>query len=297
MIPLIEVMKIVRVTSPLSDMLHLSSLKHGRLLALLRQSAIIFLFSFSLTLVLSSPPCPLLCLSFYLNISGRCGRNCHLFPPDCQTTMDTCLSRKNDTADELARLGVFFLFSSAVVVVVARFHFCLFSDLKRTVSSKFFDTQVPLISTEEFVLPRYARCVLSRLRCNGHSFLLSSYLSRVRRIVNFSAAPVDTRLGTPLISFCTAQLRTLCAARTLATLCLFTTSGPDPGELPGFWGSMVFRHASSLEKGRVTTTTDMPLNEERLNQGIELADIFRQVRLHCTSPSSTQNFTHKSEIL
>ena len=21
------------------------------------------------------------------------------------------------------------------------------------------------------------------------------------------------------------------------------TSGPDPGELPGFWGSMVFRHA------------------------------------------------------
>ena len=35
----------------------------------------------------------------------------------------------------------------------------------------------------------------------------------------------------------------------MATLCLFTTSGPDPGELPGFWGSMVFRHALIRRKG------------------------------------------------
>ena len=27
------------------------------------------------------------------------------------------------------------------------------------------------------------------------------------------------------------------------------TSGPDPGELPGFWGSMFFRHAPILRKG------------------------------------------------
>ena len=54
---------------------------------------------------------------------------------------------------------------------------------------------------------------------------------------------MDTRPRTSLISFCTVQLRTLCAAHSLATLCLFMTSGPDPGELPGFWGSMVFRHA------------------------------------------------------
>ena len=63
------------------------------------------------------------------------------------------------------------------------------------------------------------------------------------------AAPVATRPGTPLISFCTVQLRTLCAAHSLATLCLFTTSGPDPGELPGFLGSMVFRHAPIPRKG------------------------------------------------
>ena len=63
------------------------------------------------------------------------------------------------------------------------------------------------------------------------------------------AALVDTRPRTLVISFCTVQLRTLCAAHSLATLCLFTTSGSDPGELPGFWGSMVFRHVPIHRKG------------------------------------------------
>ena len=63
------------------------------------------------------------------------------------------------------------------------------------------------------------------------------------------AAPVDTCPRTPLISFCTIQPRTLCATHSLATLCLFTTSGPDPGELLGFWGSMVFHHAPIPWKG------------------------------------------------
>ena len=63
------------------------------------------------------------------------------------------------------------------------------------------------------------------------------------------AAPVDTRRRTPFISFCTVQLRTFCAAHSLATLCLSTTCGIDPGEFPGFWGSMVFRHAPCTRKG------------------------------------------------
>ena len=58
-----------------------------------------------------------------------------------------------------------------------------------------------------------------------------------------SAAPVNTRPRTPLISFCTVQLWTLCAADSLANLCLSMTSGPGPGNLPGFWGSIVFHHA------------------------------------------------------
>ena len=39
-----------------------------------------FLFSFCLNLVLFSPPCPLLHLSFYFKFCGRSGRNCLLSP-------------------------------------------------------------------------------------------------------------------------------------------------------------------------------------------------------------------------
>ena len=121
-----------------------------------------------------------------------------------------------------------------------------FSRTGGVLSSKFFDTQVPSISTDKLVLPRHARCVLSRLRCNGHSVLRSSYLSRLRIL---PAAPADTRPWTSFISFCTVQLRTPCAAHSLATLCLSTTYGPGPGKLHGFWGSTVFRHAPIPRKG------------------------------------------------
>ena len=96
----------------------------------------------------------------------------------------------NDTVDELARWGAplapFAIPCS--LSLISRIHSRLFSDWRRTVSSKFFDTQVPSISTEELVLPRHARCVLSRLRCNGHSLLLGSYLSRIGRIENPSCS-------------------------------------------------------------------------------------------------------------
>ena len=45
------------------------------------KSAIFLLFSYNLTLVLSSPPCPLFHLSSYLKLCGRSGRNCLLSPP------------------------------------------------------------------------------------------------------------------------------------------------------------------------------------------------------------------------
>ena len=89
----------------------------------------------------------------------------------------------NDAADGLARRGAL-LAPSAIPCSLSP----LISDWRRTVSSKFFDTQVSSISTEELVLPRHARCVLSRLRCNGHSLLLGSYLSRIGRIENPSCS-------------------------------------------------------------------------------------------------------------
>ena len=93
----------------------------------------------------------------------------------------------NNAADELARRGALLALSAipcSLSPPISRIHSRLISDWRRTVSSKYFDTQVPSISTEELVLPRHARCVLSRLRCNGHSFLLGSYLFRIGRIDN-----------------------------------------------------------------------------------------------------------------
>ena len=149
----------------------------------------------------------------------------------------------NDAADELAR-GVALLVPSTIPCslspLVSRIQSSLFSEWRHTVSSKFFRTQVPSISTEELVLPCHACCVLSLLRCNGHSLLLSSYLSRIGRIENPSCSACGHSTRTPLILFCTVQIRTLSTAHSLATLCLLATSGPDPGELLGFWGSMVF---------------------------------------------------------
>ena len=45
------------------------------------KSAISLLFCYCLTLVLSSPPCPLLHLPSYHKLCGRSGRNCLLFSP------------------------------------------------------------------------------------------------------------------------------------------------------------------------------------------------------------------------
>ena len=88
----------------------------------------------------------------------------------------------NDAADELARWGALLAPSAIPCSPSALIHSSFFSDWRRNVSSKFFDTQVLSISTEELVLPRHACCVLSRLRCNGHSLLSSSYLFRIGRI-------------------------------------------------------------------------------------------------------------------
>ena len=97
----------------------------------------------------------------------------------------------NDAADELVKRGALLTPSAvpcSLSLLISRIHSRLFSDWGRTVSSQFLDTQVPSIATEKLVLPRHARCVLSRLRCNGHSLLLSSYLFRIGRIANPSCS-------------------------------------------------------------------------------------------------------------
>ena len=103
----------------------------------------------------------------------------------------TLVSTGDDATDELARQKAILAPSAipcSLSPLMSRIHSCLILDWRRTVSSKFFDTQVFSISIEELVLPRHACCVLSRLRCNGHSLLLGSYLSRIGRIKNPSCS-------------------------------------------------------------------------------------------------------------
>ena len=192
------------------------------------KSATSHLFFSYLTLVLSSPPCPLLHLSFYLKLFGRSGRNCHLSFPvlsDYNGTPDTSFSWKTTWLMSWPRQGVLLspLQSLVVSLLLSLVFTLLLSRIGGVfVSSEFFDTQVPSIFTKELVLPHYGRCALSRLRCNGHSLLLSSYLFRIGRIEN------------PSCSTC--------------RLCLSTTSGPGHEELLGFWGSMVICHAPVPQK-------------------------------------------------
>ena len=116
----------------------------------------------------------------------------------------------NDAANELARRGALLVPSAtpcSLSPFTSRIHYALFSNRRRIVSSKFFDTKVPSISTAELVLPRDARCVLSRLRCNGHSLLLSSYLFRIGRIENpsCSACGLSSQDTSHLIVHCLAK--------------------------------------------------------------------------------------------
>ena len=132
------------------------------------KSAISLLFSYYLTLVLSSPPCSLLHLSSYLKLCGRSGRDCLLSPPvlsDYNGSPDTRFSRG------MTRLmswpdGERYLRQSQSLVVSLLLSLVSTLVLSRTEGvlshQKFFDTQVLLIFTEELVLPRHARlCPLS----------------------------------------------------------------------------------------------------------------------------------------
>ena len=87
------------------------------------------LFSSYLILFLSSPPCPLLHLSFYLNPSGRSVFSLLLL---YQATMGprTLVSCANDEADELARRGALLVPLQSLVVSPSSYPLLYFFELE-----------------------------------------------------------------------------------------------------------------------------------------------------------------------
>ena len=147
---------------------------------------------------------------------------------------------------------------SLVVSLLLSLVSTLFSDSRCTVSSKFFDTQVPSISTEGLLLPRHACCILSRLLCNGHSLLLSSYLFSIGRIENpsCSACGHSSQDTSHLIQHCPAMdsaplaFWEFCVSLQPLVQVLgsyLACGAPWPSAMP-----------PSLVRGRVTTT--IPIN-------------------------------------
>ena len=116
--------------------------------------------------------------------------------------------------------------------IVSRMHPCLFSDWRRTVSSNSSTHRFPRFPSRNLcsLVTVTVSSLVYAATDTAYCFAFVSLGLAESRIL--PAAPADTRPKTPLISFCTIQLRTICAAHSLATLCLCATSGPGPGHFP-----------------------------------------------------------------
>ena len=151
------------------------------------------LFSYYLTLALSSPLSPLLRFSFYLKLCGRSGRTCLLSPvpsgyigsPDTRFSPGT--TQLMDWPDGERYLRPL----QSLVISLLLFLVCtlLFSRTGGELSHRNSSTsRFPRFPPRTLCSHRHARCVLSRLCCNGHSLLLSPYLPRIGRIENPSCS-------------------------------------------------------------------------------------------------------------
>ena len=161
----------------------------------------------------------------------------------------------NDASDELARRKTL-LAPSAILCslspLISRIHSCLFSDWRHTVSLKFFDSQVFRFSSRN-LCSLLTLDMLSLIYAKTDIAFCKAFISlglAEPRIL--SAAPAHTCPRTPLISLCIVQLRTLCATRSLATLCNLWSRPWGVIQLLGHHG---LSPLSISRKGQLTTTS------------------------------------------
>ena len=162
----------------------------------------------------------------------------------------------NDADDELARLGAL-LVPSAIPCrhssLISGIHFSRTGGVLSHLN--FLTHRLPRFPLKNLCLYVMLAVFSSRLRCNGHSLLLSSYLSRIGRIEN----PFLQHLRTPGPEHLSSH-SALCSYELFSSLVFWQFSvSLRPlfqalGSFPGFWGSMVFRHQPIHRKGRITTT-------------------------------------------
>ena len=116
--------------------------------------------------------------------------------------------------------------------------------------------QDPEVSSEELLLSRPIRCELSRLRCHGHSLLLSSYLHRISRKENSACSacghPLQDLNHLLLDRPASEPLRKSIFGSSLS---LFLIYGPDLGVWPDCWVYADFLRAPITRKGSGNTTT------------------------------------------
>ena len=157
-----------------------------------------------------SEACPFCKLSADLGSANK-SHFCSLSFLLLQSLWQICLlfPSGNDAADELARLRAL-LVRYAVPCSLFPFHSSQIGGIHCYLNSL---THRFLWFSPRGLCSLITLAVPSYLFRNGHSLLLSFYLTRIGRIENLPAVPADIRSRTFFISFCIVQQQTFCAAR------------------------------------------------------------------------------------
>ena len=212
-------------------------------------SSLLLLFdSRSVLATLFSPP-----FSLHLKLCGRSGRNCLVSPPvlsDYNGSPDTRFYRGTTRLMSWPDVERYLRPPQSLVVSLLLYlvSTLVFSRTGGVLSHRsYFDTKVSSISTEELVLPRHACYILSRLRCNGHSLLLGSYLSRIGRIESPSSSACEhsSQDTSHLVLHCTAtdSLRRSLFGDSLSLYDLWSRPW-GVARIPGFLGLPPWLHPS-----------------------------------------------------